>query len=95
MKGNVHISSDHRTEIIARKVKGSIFDTIHNLHLGLLLRQGKRGIRIEMETRHAEPTWPKKSAKIELSIKRPINKLQKLEDAPVEEMLTSAKYAKL
>ena len=46
--------SDHLTEIIARKVKGlSIF---HNLNLCLLLWKGKGGIRVEMESWHAEPT---------------------------------------
>ena len=85
--------SDHWTEIIARKVKGLYI--FHNLHLRLLLRQGEGGIRVEMETRHTKPTWPEKSAIIKLSRKRQINKLQKVEDALVDQVITSAKYAKL
>ena len=86
------LSSDHRTETIARKVKGLY---IPKSPPPFVAQAG--GGRDKGWDGH-QAHWAhlaKKKAIIKLSIKRPKNKLQKLEDALVEQMLTTAKYENL
>ena len=86
-KGCILIS-DHRTEIIARKVKGLYIPQSPPPFVAQAGEGRDKGWDGD-QARWAHLA-KKISQKIKLSIKRPKNKLQKLEDALVEQMYTSA-----